>query len=335
MTQRPAGTRPATRDDVARLSGVSSAVVSYVVNDGPRPVAAHTRQRVLEAMRELGYRPNAAARAFRLQKTHMLGLLVPDISNPFFGEFAKAVQIASSPRGYALMFADTENSTAKEAEQIQFLADRQPDGVMAIARTKQTDISPLLSRGIPVVAFDRFEGDGLLPTVTIDNYLGARDGVAHLQGHGHTKVALLAGPQDTQAGHARMRGWRDVAGTGADSASLHVTGDFSREAGYSAMRELLDRGVDFTALFVSSDIQAIGALRALAESGLDVPRDLAVVAFDGTRETEYSHPPLTVVRQPLELLAETALDLLLDPENAQGIHQVVPHELVLRSSCGC
>ncbi len=327
--------RPATRDDVAKLSGVSTAVVSYVLNNGPRPVAEATRRRVLDAMAELNYRPNAAARAFRLQKTSTLGLLVPDISNPFFAELAKAVQDAAFPRGYAVTFADSESDPEREREQIRSMAGRQVDGALMIGRRPETDLSPFTEAVIPLVAFDRFEGDRDLPTVVIDDFRAALAGVEHLRSHGHERIALIGGPNDQPAARARQRAWAEVAAPEEGLDRFVIEGEYSRHGGYRAARELLERGLDATAVFVAADIQAVGALRAFAEAGVRVPEDLAVLSFDGTQESEFSGPPLSVIRQPLETMASTALDLLLDAEaRSAGVHRIVPHELVVRESCG-
>lgn len=328
--------RAATRDDVARHAGVSSAVVSYVLNDGPRPVAEATRQRVLQAVSELNYRPNAAARAFRLQRTNTLGLLVPDISNPFFAELAKAVQDRALERGYAVVFAGTENDPVREAQQIRFLAGRQVDGALIIGQTPGAELSPFTDAQVPFVSFDRFDGDRDIPTVVIDDYLAARVGVEHLRNHGHTRIAFIGGTPNLPAARARRRAWADVvADTGSDPEQLAVEGAFSRAGGYRAARELLSRPSRPTALFVATDTQSVGALRALNEAGLRVPDDLAMLSFDGTEEAEFSSPPLSVIRQPLDTMASTALDLLIDAgERAHGIHRVVPHQLILRASCG-
>jgi len=328
--------RPVTRDDVARRAGVSSAVVSYVLNNGPRPVAESTRQRVLEAVSELNYRPNAAARAFRLQRTSSFGLLVPDISNPFFAELAKAVQDSALSHGYAVVFTDTENDPAREADQIRFLANRQVDGALMIGQTPSADLSPFTDARVPLVTFDRFEGDRDVPTVVIDDYVAAHEGVEHLRSHGHTRIAYLGGPADLPAARARRRAWMDVvAPLGVSVDDLAVEGEFSRAGGYRAAKELLTRNTGSTALFVSTDTQSVGALRALGEAGMRVPEDLAMLSFDGTQEAEFSSPPLSVIRQPLETMAATAVGLLLNGDaRSDGIHRVVPHQLLLRASCG-
>jgi len=332
--------RAATRNDVARLAGVSSAVVSYVLNDGPRPVAEPTRARVLAAIAELGYRPNAAARALRLRRTGTLALLVPDIGNPFFAELAKAVQTAAFGRGYAVTYGDTEYDPERERAQLAALAERQPDGILVIGGTPGL-LAPLLEAGLPVVTLDRSGAPGSpadapeVPSVGIDDEAAARAGIRHLQQHGHERIALIAGPHDSPAARARRRAWTELVapaiGAGALDA-LVATAEYRREGGYRAALELLDRGGAPTAVFVSADVQAIGALRAFAERGVRVPHELAVLSFDGTSEAEFTSPPLSVIHQPLDAIAEAALGLLLD--GATPGHVVVPHRLLARASCG-
>ncbi|WP_163569815.1 LacI family DNA-binding transcriptional regulator [Fodinicola feengrottensis] len=172
MTDDP---KPATRKNVAELSGVSGAVVSYVVNGGPRPVSAQTRERVLAAMQELNYRPNAAARALRLRRTNAIGLILPDISNPYFGEFAKAIEDAAFDRGFALILGNSSNDPDREAAQLDSFIDRQVDGLLVISVRRHAELSIVRDAQIPLVVIDQPEKGVDLPTVVIDNYRGARE----------------------------------------------------------------------------------------------------------------------------------------------------------------
>lgn len=329
--------RPPTRQDVARLSGVSSAVVSYVVNNGPRPVAAQTRERVLAAMRELGYRPNAVARALRLRRTNSVGLIVPDISNPYFGEFAKAIEDSAFERSYALTLVNTSNDPERETAQLASLIDRQVDGLLMISVRHYDDLAPVEAAGIPLVVVDQLDESATVPTVVIDNYGGARAGVEHLLALGHRRVAMICGPSDLPGSVSRQRGWQDAL---SDAGFEPHDGDrviapFTREGGLDAAMRLLDRSDRAHALFVSADIQAVGAVRACHALGLRIPEDVAVVSFDGTKESEFTTPALTVVRQPIELIARTAMDMLLGKDDvAKNPHRVVPFELIRRRSSG-
>ncbi len=343
---------PVTRNDVARYAGVSTAVVSYVVNDGPRAVSPQARERVLEAIRVLGYRPNATARALRTGSTQTFGLITPDGGNPLFAELAKAIDKAAGERGYVVLQTSADGDPETERTKVAQLLARQVSGLVLVTPSEAPDLS---GAEVPVVVVNR-----VLPGVSSvsPRYReGARAAVEHLVGHGHTRVALVVGgPGAVGGGHAagevarvqgmervaggrqggvpeRERGWREgLRGAGLPDGPLIRVG-FSREGGYAAGRWLVGLEERPTAVFASSDLQAIGVLKAVREAGLRVPEDLAVVAFDGTPEAEWCWPPLTVVRQPVERMAAEVVRQLI--EGAAGGPTAYPTELVIRKSCGC
>jgi LacI family transcriptional regulator len=320
-----------TRDDVARRAGVSTAVVSYVVNDGPRSVAPETRDRVLAAIAELGYRPNVAARALKTGRMRTFALLVPDNRNPYFAELAHAIEDVAFRAGYALLVANSNNDPEREAAQLAAIRDRQVDGVFLIP-TGQPD--PSLVPAVPVVVLDRIDAATTFSSVAVDNPAGAAAGTRHLvEVHGHTRVACLAGPDGVPVAVEREAGWRSaLREAGLPTDGLVHRSAFSREGGYRAGLDLLASRQRPTAVFASSDVQAIGLLRAAHEAGIAVPDDLAVVAFDGTRESEFTAPPLAVVRQRLDRIAAVALELM----GAGGVRrEVVDFDFVARASCGC
>ena len=315
---------PVTRNDVAEYAGVSTAVVSYVVNEGPRKVAPETREKVLEAIRALGYRPNATARALRMGTTRTFGLITPDGGNPLFAELAKAIDREAAARGYVVLQTSADGDPETENAKIAELLHRQVSGLILVA---PTDDPVLDDVEVPVIAVNR-----LLPKVSSVRPAyreGARLGVEHLMAHGHRRIGLVIGG----AGHPeRERGWQDALALAGLPEGPIARVEFSREGGYRAGQMILRH--EPTAIFVSSDLQAIGVLRALHEAGVDVPGDIAVVAFDGTPETEYTWPPLTVVRQPVEGLAEEAVRRLIEGEDKVEA-LTVPTELIRRRSCGC
>ena len=317
---------PVTRNDVAQYAGVSTAVVSYVVNEGPRPVAPHTRQRVLEAIRVLGYRPNATARALRMGTTRTFGLITPDGGNPLFAELAKAIDKEAAARGYVVLQTGADGDPATEQAKVTELVARQVSGLLLVAPTEDPDLAEI---DIPVIAINR-----VLPTVSSvrpQYRAGARAGVEHLIGHGHLRIGLVIGGGGRQE---RERGWHDALHqAGLEDGPIART-TFSRPGGYDAGRKLLAATNRPTAIFASSDLQAVGVLRAIHEAGLKVPDDIAIVSFDGTAETEYTWPPLTVVRQPLERMAQHAVGHLIDGTAAVEA-TTFPAELIVRRSCGC
>ncbi|WP_344149725.1 LacI family DNA-binding transcriptional regulator [Kribbella yunnanensis] len=316
---------PVTRNDVARYAGVSTAVVSYVVNDGPRAVSPAARERVLEAIRVLGYRPNATARALRTGSTRTFGLITPDGGNPLFAELAKAIDKAADERGYVVLQTSADGDPETERTKVAQLLARQVSGLVLVTPTEAPDLA---GADVPVVVVNR-----VLPGVSSvsPRYReGARAAVEHLVSHGHTHIALVIGGKRQSE---RELGWRDgLRGAGLADGPLIRVG-FSREGGYDAGRWLVGLGERPTAVFASSDLQAIGLLRAVREAGLRVPEDLAVVAFDGTPEAEWCWPGLTVVRQPVERMAAEVVRQLV--EGTDGEATACPTELVVRKSCGC
>ncbi|WP_235019854.1 LacI family DNA-binding transcriptional regulator [Ruania rhizosphaerae] len=316
-----------TRADVAALAGVSTAVVSYTLNDGPKNVAPATRARVLEAVRTLGYRPNATARALRLGSTGQVGLVVATVGNPYFGELTDQVEHAAGARGLALLV----RTGGDVAEAIERLAARQVDGMLIARPMDARGAAAANASGVPVVLINAATAPEGVASVGVDRYGGARVAVTHLIEHGHERVAFIG---DT-AGN-RQRGWADALAAAGLAEGPLASQSYSREGGYRAARQLLTEPERPTAVFVASDEQAVGALLAFHEAGVAVPEEIAMVAFDGSAASAYTWPPLSAVTQPMEQMVQRALDLLTSaaPEQPVPVELLVP-DLVRRRSCGC
>ncbi|MFC0627081.1 LacI family DNA-binding transcriptional regulator [Kribbella deserti] len=327
------GREVVTRNDVAEYAGVSTAVVSYVVNNGPRSVSPQTRDRVLEAIRVLGYRPNATARALKVGSTRTFGLIIPDGGNPLYAELAKAIEKEAAARGYVVLQTNTDSDPVVEKQKIAELLARQVDGLILTTPTGEPDTTELADANVPVVALNRpVRGT---TSICAEYRAGARLAVEHLIGHGHREIGLVIGIEQSDWSPDREHGWRDALNAaGLPDGPIERT-EFSRQGGYDAGRRLLKATNPPTAVFVSSDLQAVGLLRAIHEAGCDVPGQLAVMAFDGTAESEFSWPPLSVVRQPIERIARKAVNRLLDETDEPIEAFTYPTELVLRASCGC
>ncbi|AXJ09468.1 LacI family DNA-binding transcriptional regulator [Arthrobacter sp. PM3] len=334
----PAPARPTiTRKDVARLAGVSTAVVSYVVNDGPKRVSPATAAKVREAISALGYRPNAAARALKLGSSEMLGMVVPDTTNPFFATLARAVEEAAAARGYALLLANSGGSAANERRQIRNLASRRVDGVFLSSVLFDPDLTELEHSEIPTVLLNHSTEVPGFNSVGVELQEGSRRAVEHLAGHhGHRNIALVMGMNAGNDLDGREVGWQQgLADAGLPEGPI-LRCDFDRQGGYRAGQRLLAAADRPTAAFVSSDLQAVGLLRAVHEAGLRVPEDLAVFSFDGSAEAEYSWPPLSTVAQPVKGMAEAAVAALVDFDGVSPTrNRTFPVDLVLRASCGC
>ena len=329
------------RKDVAALAGVSPAVVSYVLNGGPRGVAPDTKARVLQAIEQLGYRPNGIARSLRTSRTMTLGLVIPDSSNPFFAELARAVEEAAFAAGYTLLVGNATEDEDRQTTYVRTFLQRQVDGILLVpAHGPVKCLTELRESGRPWVVLDR-RVNALtdVSQVLVDSRGGAREATLHLLGHGRRNVACIAGPVDVTTTQDRVAGWRDaLTESGLRPANKWLRhGPFGRWAGYQAMADLLDAGRP-DAVFVASDEQALGALRALAELGMKCPDDVAVVAFDGIASSAYAVPALSTMAQPFAQLGEQAIAHLvprISNESNTAEVSVLPVALVPRGSCGC
>lgn len=323
-----------TRADVARHAGVSPAVVSYVLNDSERPVSSESRARVLEAIRILGYRPNAVARALRRGTTRTIGLLLPDSSNPLFAELSREIEFEATRAGYALILANSRGEAELEIHQLQNLIDRQVDGLVIISASAMGPrAEQIASLGVPCVVLDRAEPLPGVSTAGVDFERGSEMAVTHLLSHGHISVAAMLGDDGSSSTIARERGWARALRAAGASEGPTVRVPFTRAGGYQGGLALLRRESRPSAVFVSSDLQAVGLLKAAHELGIDVPRELAVIAFDGSLECEYTWPPLTVIRQPIEALAEMAVRAVVSETPSD--HVSLEPRLIVRASCGC
>lgn len=301
----------ATRADVAKLAGVSPSVVSYVTSPGTRPVAPATRERVLAAIEELGYRPNLIAQALRAGPTRSVGLIIPDHSNLFFGELAQEIGSLLFERGIVMSIGSTEEDEDREQRYLQSFVDRRVDGLICVVPVNDGNLSDIMGE-TPVVLMDRVPKDQSLPTVRTDHNQGARMGVEHLISLGHTCVGMIAGPEHLSVSDERRSGWKqalEAAGITPEENQV-ARAPFTRAGGYEAARKLLSNQ-HCTALLASSDTQAIGALKYAADAGLRVPEDVSIVTIDGTDLAKYSVPELTRITQPTADLAKAAVETLM------------------------
>jgi DNA-binding LacI/PurR family transcriptional regulator len=332
-----ASQRP-TLERVALRAGVSRATASRVVNGSPK-VALENRDAVMRAVQELGYVPNAAARSLATQRTGSVALVFPEPAtrvfsdDPFFPGIVRGVsqELEESDYNLVLMMA---NSVASHDRIEQYALARHVDGVM-LASMHGADPLPMALRrmNIPVVAMERPLGRASIPMVGVDSISGAASAVRHLLDRGRTRIATIAGPQDMPAGIDRLAGYRREL-RGSKRRSIVAEGDFTRQSGELAMRQLLEDDPDLDAVFVASDLMAHGALRALRTAGRRVPQDVAVVGFDDFELAQYTEPPLTTVRQPVvelgRLLARQLVRLVAGEEIEDAI--VLGTELIVRES---
>lgn len=330
-----------TLDDVAEHAGVSAATVSRVVNDYPH-VRPEVRQRVLQAVEELGYHPDPIARSLAGQRSGMLGLVVPLaieglFEDPFFPRLMKGISQACNHHEYILSLF-VFNSQEEEAKLLPLISRKKPfDGlILASVRSGDPLVRKLLANKVPFVLHGRHE-DSRVSYVDVDNVAGAFTAVTHLVRLGRKKIATITGPQDSLATQDRTEGYtRALRSRGYPvNEQLIVHGNFTEASGYEGMLDLLAQKPD--AVFVASDTMALGALRALREAGLTAPDDVAIVGFDDMPHAVTADPPLTTVRQPIQRAGGTAVEIMLDMlENGlePPRRMILPTELVIRTSCG-
>lgn len=328
--------RKATRRDVARLAGVSDAVVSYTLNGGA-PVAATTAARVLAAVEELGYRPNRAALALRSGSARTLVLVVPGgadpvFANPFFSEFASTLEAAAQARGYALYTTSTSFEPETLVSRFHEFAARQVDGVLVLPDAGALPRYELDRVGLPWVELNVANPQDGVASLGVDLRHGAFAVTTHLLEHGYERVGFVGPPEGTEP---RYLGWLEACASAGVPAGPFVTTTMTHRSGRAAGAAIAADEQRARAYFVVSDRTAVGVLRGLHEGGLDIPRDVAVAGFDGSWEGMYSWPSLTSFRQPLADMAENAVARLLDATEDAKRHDVFRGALLLRRSCGC
>jgi DNA-binding LacI/PurR family transcriptional regulator len=326
---------------VARRAGVSRATVSRVVN-GSTTVAVAIRDAVNQAVNELGYVPNQAARSLVTQRTESIALILPETANRVFSDdlFFPAIirgvgmELELADKQLVLMMA---GSAASHDRVERYAMAGHVDGVMFASMHGADPLPGSLARmDIPVVCSGRPMAPTQYPVpyVDVDHFGGVAAAVRHLLATGHRRIATIAGPQDMIAGIDRLAGYRAVLGE-AGLGEHTAVGDFTRESGIRAMHQLLAEDPELDAVFVASDMMAHGALQALKENGRRVPADVAVIGFDDFEISRYSDPPLTTVRQPIVDMGRMMARQMLGLVNAKAdvpLSVVLPVELVVRAS---
>ena len=329
----------ASLQEVARRAKVSIATVSRVLNHSDK-VVPETRAAVEQALRDLSYRPSRVARRLRMNngRAHLVGLIIPDIQNPFYAEIARGVEDAAYAAQYALLLCNSDENPEKERFYLDVMRDESVDGIV-LPPFDETDaaVAEIIRTGIPVVCVDRSLAKEKTDLVEVDNYRGAREAMAHLFAKGHKQIGLIEGRSQVSTSRERRRGYLDaLAEHGiAVRKELMRAGDFKQESGRVLAHELLELRKPPTALFVCNNLMTVGALAGLHQKGLRVPGDVAVVGFDDIPWAEALDPPPTVVRQPAHEVGRQAMELLLkrimEPTRPPVTVRLQP-ELVVRRS---
>ncbi|MGY0061697.1 LacI family DNA-binding transcriptional regulator [Streptomyces sp. LZ34] len=323
--------------DVAHHARVSVATVSRVLNDHPS-VRADTRDRVLAAVAELGYRPNAVARSLRTDQTRALGLVISDVLNPFFTELARSVEDEARALGYSVVIGNADERPDLQDHHVRTLMDRRIDGLLV----SPTDGgSPLMldaaRTGTPMVFVDRWIKGVDVPVVRTDGRGAVRDLVAHLHALGHRRLAIIAGPAATTTGSERVEAFRSALlefGL-ALPADFIGQGDFQADSGRRVTARFLDLIEPPDVIFAADSLMALGAMDEIRARGLRVPDDVALAAFDDIPWFVHTHPPITAIAQPTGELGRAAVRALIDRVEGRTAESVIlSARLVTRRSCG-
>lgn len=327
--------RPPSQADVAALAGVSAQTVSRVANDSTN-VEEETRQRVLSAMRVLGYHRNSAARALATGRFHMLGVITFDLSAHGNARTVEAVSRAAQAAGYSVTVAGAEGQTEGAVRlAVSQLTEQAVDGIVIVEAQLLDRPGLRLPPGVPVVIADG-DPEQRFASVDTDQAAGARAATGHLLDQGHRTVWHVAGPQDSYSARRRAAAWRATLEEAGAPVPPLLYGDWTARSGYEAGRALAALP-EVTAVFAANDHMALGVLRALLEAGRPVPEDVGVVGFDDVAESAYFHPPLTTVHQDFEEVGRRCVELLLAQiagREAAGVARSVPPRLVVRASAG-
>lgn len=324
--------------DVAARAGVSPATVSRVLNGSPR-VHPALRARVEHVIATLGYRPDRVARALRRGGSLRLGLMLPDVHNPFFTDIVRGVEQAAHERGYLIMLCDADEDPQRERQYGELLQAERVAGVVAAPRDASgASLRPLLEGHTPLVLVDRCPDGVEVDAVTVDNRAGARAAVEHLLSLGLRRIAIITGPLDLSVARERLEGYREALASASvplDPRWVRI-GDFKQSSGYTETIRLLTESTGIEALFVSNNLMTLGALRALRELGRRVPDQISIVSFDDMPWAESLNPPLTAVAQPAFEMGLQATRLLLDRIEHRGgggpIRRLLQPTLVVRAS---
>ena len=329
--------RRVTIDDVAKLAGVSYQTVSRVINDNPH-VSPTTRQRIQEIIAETGYRPNRIARSLVTARTATIGLVVPDISNPFFSAIAQGVEQVAYAHGYNVLLCNTGEDASRELEVLHTLDERFVDGVI-ICGLREDDLSlqKVLTQFRAAVLVNRRIVDGTIPAIMLDDVLGGYLATQHLLQLGHTAVGFVAGPVTSYSGAKRLQGYdQALAEAGIErQASWVQYGPPTVAGGEAAAQAVLAQHPELTALFCYNDLVAVGTLRNCVAAGMRIPQDIAIVGYDDIMLASLVSPPLTTCYVPRVELGSQAISMLftcLNSETDTCEEIIVTPKLIVRAS---
>jgi DNA-binding LacI/PurR family transcriptional regulator len=335
----PPAKGPVTIRDVAARAGVSTATVSRVLS-GSDGVGKQVSDRVLAAVRALDYHPNRLARDLRVGLRKVIGVVIPDLQNPFYTSVVHGIEAVLCREGYSLLLAHSNDLAEREESQLALLRGEGAAGLVLIPNNDvKTNYQSLRAWNIPVAAVDRAPAGLNVDLVRVNNREAMCEATRHMVGHGYKEIAFINGPARISVAEERRAGYGDALAEASLSLKNHllIHSDFHQEGGHAAMTRLLALARRPRAVLIANNLMTLGALQAIHEHGLQIPDEIAVLGFDDMPWATSLNPPLTAVAQPAEEIGRVAAQLLLDrlADPSRMARQVIlPARLVTRTSCG-
>ena len=324
--------------DVAELAGVHPSTVSRVINDDSR-ISEKTKNKVLLIIKKLGYTPNAIARGLKTKRTHTLGMLIPDITNPFFAEIARGVEDAANKNNFNVILCNTDDKLKKERTYLEILRGKRVDGlILGTAHIKDKSILELEKKKFPYILVSR-NIEGLDKNcVIVDDVAGGIMVTEYLIKLGYRKIAHITGPLTVRAAINRLEGYKFALEKYQIEyhEELVEEGDFRIKGGYQAMKKFLELPEPPTAIFAANDLLALGAIQAIQKKKYHIPEDFCIIGFDDIRLASFVYPPLTTIRQPMLEMGALAVKMLLRIIEEGEFNQrkiVLKSKLIIRESC--
>ncbi len=329
--------KPTIRD-VARMANVSISTVSRVMN-APETVVEDKRVRVLEAIEKLQYQPNALARGLIYKKSNTLGVMIPDVENPYYAGVLRGMQDSAVKLGYSLIIFNTDRNKQRTLEYVQHLYEKQADGVIFASDVFHREYNDAIQRyQLPVVLVSTYSQEYEVPSIDIDDEKAAYDAVEYLIQSGHSKIGMISFPfDDSISGLPRYRGFKKALTDHQleECLSYVAFANHRFEEAYDATQQLFSRFPDLTAIFASSDEFAMGAITYFHEQGISVPEQVAVIGFDNIRMAHMFIPKLTTIAQPVYEIGQRAVEKLhelITQGTVKNLRERLPHQLIIRNS---
>ncbi|WP_422484707.1 LacI family DNA-binding transcriptional regulator [Gudongella sp. DL1XJH-153] len=331
--------RNTTIKDIAKAAGVSTATVSMILNKKDKSISQPTRDKVLKIAKDINYIPNSMARSLVTSQTKTLGLILPDIVNPFFPEIARGAEDKARESGYNIIICNTDDNVDQENKYIQMLSEKMVDGIILTHSANRNDeMTGLENTRIPIILIDRdYDSPNILGKILVDNAKASSEGVNYLVTKGYRRIAYIAGPLNTGTARDRLEGYKKAL---LDNdieydENLVRVGEYRTRWGYAAAEDLLNSNLDFQAIFCGNDAIAIGAMKRIREMGISIPDDIAIMGFDDIYISSMVDPELTTIKQPNYSMGYEAVKMMIDSiegRKADNNNLILDTELIIRKS---